>query len=176
MEFIVANCKLQLWKFPNAISQVSRYNSPIIRQQSIAQNKPASLITFYVVSPLEEPTLVRVSRGWSRGLRLWHHSSLWFHLVSLQPEGEKTNQQPIRSHSCLIVKHTAAWTWTMWTNRSDHTCINKECGSLMLKLFDLTDKVINVILSLHESIISKPRNKVVSAGRFWKKIADVNKL
>lgn len=36
---------------------------PVIRKQPIAEDKPASLVTFDVVGPLEEPALVCVSWG-----------------------------------------------------------------------------------------------------------------
>lgn len=67
-------------------------NLPVIGQKSIAENEPPSLVTFNVISPFEEPTLVGISLGWSRGLRLRHRRSSLFHEVNLKPGvGEKRN-------------------------------------------------------------------------------------
>lgn len=56
-------------------------NSPVVRQQAIAQDEPSPLVSLDVISPFEEPAFIGVprSRGGRFGLR--HHDSPWLHSV-----------------------------------------------------------------------------------------------
>jgi len=56
-------------------------NSPVVRQQAIAQDEPSPLVSLDVISPFEEPAFICVSRSRDGCFGLRHHDSPWLHSV-----------------------------------------------------------------------------------------------
>ena len=46
---------------------------PVVREETVAQDKPSPLVTLDVIGPFEKPAFVRVSGGRSGRLGLRHH-------------------------------------------------------------------------------------------------------
>ncbi len=57
-------------------------NSPVVRQQAIAQDEPPSLVSLDVISPFEEPAFIGVPRGRGGRFGLRHHDSPWLQCLA----------------------------------------------------------------------------------------------